>query len=108
MTFRIAPSNTNNGGRLRPSLYHFTTMANTNKWDEAVMRLHRRYIAAGKMKRATRLILRAKLQLKFALVRKLQQQSDALVAAMNVAPRCVVCRCNNIAFDGPVCNEHAS
>jgi hypothetical protein len=24
MTFRIAPSNTNNGGRLRPSLYHFT------------------------------------------------------------------------------------
>jgi hypothetical protein len=83
-------------------------MANTNKWDEAVMRLHRRYIAAGKMKRATRLIIRAKLQLKFALVRKLQQQSDALVAAMNVAPRCVVCRCNNIAFDGPVCNEHAS
>ena len=82
-------------------------MENTNKWDDAVMRLHRRYIAAGKMKRATRLIFRAKLQLKFALVRKMQQQSDALIEAMNNAPKCVVCRCNNIAFNGPVCNEHA-
>lgn len=83
-------------------------MANTNKWDEAVMRLHRRYIAAGKMKRANKLVFRAKLQLKFALVRKLQQQSDALIASFNNAPRCVVCNCNNIAFDGPLCNEHAS
>jgi hypothetical protein len=82
-------------------------MENTNKWDDAVMRLHRRYLAAGKIKRATRLIFRAKLQLKFALVRKMQQQSDALIEAMNHAPKCVVCRCNNIAFDGPVCNEHA-
>jgi hypothetical protein len=83
-------------------------MANTNKWDEAVMRLHRRYIAAGKMKRANKLVFRAKLQFKFALVRKLQQQSDALVASFNNAPRCVVCNCNNIAFDGPVCIEHTS
>jgi hypothetical protein len=43
-------------------------------FENAIVRLHRRYLVGDNYRAAARLVIRAKLQFKFTLVRALQQQ----------------------------------
>ena len=72
-------------------------------FENAIVRLHRRYLVGDNYRAAARLVIRAKLQFKFTLVRALQQQWDSFVPE----PRCVVCNCLNTRVNAETCDDHA-
>ena len=72
-------------------------------FENAIVRLHRRYLVADNWRAAARLVIRAKMQFKFTLVRALQQQMDTFTPE----PKCVVCNCRNNKNNNETCNEHA-
>ena len=71
-------------------------------FENAIVRLHRRYLMGDNYRAAARLVIRAKLQFKFTLVRALQQQLDTFTPE----PRCVVCKCNNTRTNNETCHDH--
>lgn len=72
-------------------------------FENAVVRLHARYLRGDNFRGAARLIIRAKLQLKFVLVRALQQQWDSFSPEL----LCVVCNCKNTRDNAETCEDHA-
>ena len=71
-------------------------------FENAIVRLHRRYLVGDNYRAAARLVIRAKLQFKFTLVRALQQQLDTFTPE----PRCVVCNCRNTRTNNETCHDH--
>ena len=72
-------------------------------FENAIVRLHRRYLSGDIHRGAARLIIRAKMQFKFTLVRALQQQWDSFTPE----PKCVVWKCKNTRVNAETCDDHA-
>lgn len=72
-------------------------------FENAIVRLHRRYLVGDNFRGAARLVIRAKLQMKFTLVRALQQQLDTFTPD----PKCVVCGCRNFKTNNETCTDHS-
>ncbi len=72
-------------------------------FENAIVRLHRRYLVGDNYRAAARLVIRAKMQFKFTLVRALQQQLDTFTPE----PRCVVCNCKNTRINNETCQDHS-